>query len=170
MVIFICGIHGSGKGTLCKKISSQTGIPHFTASDVLKWSEVSPNMQNKNVVDIPETQNRLLLGLEKLKEKHQSFILDGHFCLFNKEGDVEKISVEVFEKISPNFIVLVSANSDKITARLKARDNVKYSEVILKQMQKIEQEYSKQVAQELKIPYFQIIDENLIELLTAITN
>lgn len=35
-IIFIGGIHGVGKGTLCKRIESELGIIHLSASEVLK--------------------------------------------------------------------------------------------------------------------------------------
>lgn len=168
MVIFIGGIHGSGKGTICKTISSEICAPHFTASEVLKWNEVSPNLQNKKVIDILVTQNRLILGLTLLKEKHQSFILDGHFCLFNKDGDVKKIALEVFEKIAPDYIVFVSADVEEIQNRLRARDSVEYSLSSLIEMQNIEQEHSTLVAQRLNIPYIHVPNGNLLELLTTI--
>lgn len=168
MVIFIGGIHGSGKGTLCQTISSEIGLPHFTASEVLKWDEVSPNMQNKKVVDITETQNRLILGLTHLKKKHQSFILDGHFCLFNKDGNVKKIALEVFQKIAPDYIVFIGAEAEEIHNRLKARDGVEYSLSTLIEMQNIEKKHAREVAQKLNIPYFHITNENLSELLTTI--
>jgi len=36
-IIFIGGIHGVGKGTLCKRIASDLNIIHLSASEVLKW-------------------------------------------------------------------------------------------------------------------------------------
>ncbi len=168
MVIFIGGIHGSGKGTLCQTISSELGVSHFTASEVLKWNEVSPNMQNKKVLDIPDTQNRLILGLTQLKEEHQSFILDGHFCLFNKDGKVEKIALEVFQKIAPDYIVFVSAEVEVILNRLISRDGIEYSLTALTEMQNVEHEHSIDIAQQLNISYFHITNENLSEFLTRL--
>ncbi|WP_430404099.1 ATP-binding protein [Fluviicola sp.] len=170
MVIFIGGIHGSGKGAFCKKISSELNIPYFTASELLNWRDISPNIKNKQVLDIYDTQNRLLLGLIMIKEKYESFILDGHFCLFNNDGKVEKIAFDVFEKISPNYIGVLNINSAEIAKRLKARDNIEYSIDILNKMQTLEQEYSEEVAKQLKIPYFLINNNNPFELLTAIRN
>ena len=39
-IIFIGGIHGVGKGTICKEIASKTDIIHITASEIIKWNEI----------------------------------------------------------------------------------------------------------------------------------
>lgn len=168
MVIFIGGIHGSGKGTLCKKISSQTGIPHYTASELLNWNEVSPDVKNKKVIDIPDTQNRLINGLKEIKKKHQSFLLDGHFCLFNKNGIVEKIESEIFKNINPNFIVFVSSSPEEVQKRLKTRDGKIYSIALLQEMQMVEESHAKEIAFSLDIPYFHLTHEILPDLINLI--
>ena len=168
MVIFIGGIHGSGKGTFCKKISSQAGIPHFTASELLKWNEVSPDIRNKKVLDIPDTQNRLIFGLINILKQHPEIILDGHFCLFNKEGEVVKVDIDTFKQINPEIIVLVKSEIEEIQQRLYLRDSILYDLHELKKMQDLEVEYSKEVAIKLEIPYFQLDNNNLHELITLI--
>lgn len=168
MVIFIGGIHGSGKGTLCTQISHEIGLPHFTASELLKWNEVSPDVKNKTVIDIPDTQNRLINGLKEIKKKHQSFLLDGHFCLFNKNGIVEKIELEIFKNINPNFIVFVFSSPEVIQKRLKTRDGKIYSISLLQEMQMVEESYAKEIAFSLEIPYFHLTHENLPDLINLI--
>jgi adenylate kinase len=58
-IIFVGGIHGVGKGTFCRKISDSFQVEWFSASDLLKWSEISTK-ENKKVADFDETQQRLL--------------------------------------------------------------------------------------------------------------
>lgn len=64
-IIFIGGIHGVGKGKICKEISLYTGLTHFTASQILKWEEISEE-GNKLVENISSTQDRLIKGLKNL--------------------------------------------------------------------------------------------------------
>ena len=64
-IIFIGGIHGVGKGTICKEISLKTGLIHITASQILKWEDIS-NLDNKRVENIASTQERLMIGLKNL--------------------------------------------------------------------------------------------------------
>jgi len=47
-IIFIGGIHGVGKGTLCEKVCNDLNLLHLSASEVLKWEEISEK-ENKLV-------------------------------------------------------------------------------------------------------------------------
>jgi adenylate kinase len=77
-LIFIGGIHGLGKVTICRKICEQTDIVHITASEMLKWNEISkPN--NKKVVNIQNTQDRLITRLTNVLKNNERYLLDGHF-------------------------------------------------------------------------------------------
>ena len=62
-IIFIGGIHGVGKGTLCERIESELGIVHLSASEVLKWKDFNVDSSDKRVADIDATQDRLLKNL-----------------------------------------------------------------------------------------------------------
>lgn len=74
-IIFIGGIHGVGKGTICEDISTKTDLIHITASEILKWEEISDN-DNKLVKNIVSTQDRLIKGLKNLIEKEKLYLLD----------------------------------------------------------------------------------------------
>ena len=113
---FIGGIHGVGKGTICKEICSQTDLIHITASEVLKWNEIS-DLKNKNVEDIEDTQDRLVKGLERVVEKGKRYLLDGHFCLFNSKGEVERVPMATFKKISPSILLVVTAPTKLVKER-----------------------------------------------------
>lgn len=64
-IIFIGGIHGVGKGTVCKEIASKTDLVHITASQILKWDEISSS-DNKLVNNISSTQERLIINSRKI--------------------------------------------------------------------------------------------------------
>ena len=38
-IIFIGGVHGVGKGTICQKIKEKLDFTHLSASEVLKWDD-----------------------------------------------------------------------------------------------------------------------------------
>lgn len=166
-LIFIGGIHGVGKGTICNKICKQTDFVHITASEILKWNEIS-RPDNKKVENIQNTQDRLIAGLDKVLKKNENYLLDGHFCLFNSEGQVEKVPMETFEKIAPKLIVIVIAKIDLIKERLEKRDNKKYDFDLLKSMQTFEKEHAQKISSKLNVPFVEIKDGNyksLIEIL-----
>jgi adenylate kinase len=59
-IIFVGGIHGVGKGTICKVLAQKFDFEHLSTSQVLKWNEIS-NLKNKKVQNFAITQDRLLM-------------------------------------------------------------------------------------------------------------
>jgi len=169
-IIFIGGIHGVGKGTICSKIQKQIDLKHLSASDVLKWSEVSPDPTNKLVKDIPDTQQRLIKGLERVIEPSQKYVLDGHFCLFDSNGIPQEVSINTFQKIAPMIISVVTADIIEIAKRLKKRDGKDYNHHLLDEMQSAEKTYAMFVAKELKVPFFEIKNGSIGELMKFLSN
>jgi len=164
---FIGGIHGVGKGTICNKVCEQTGIVHLTASELLKWNEISV-IDNKNVENIQNTQDRLIAGLKNATKTKEPYLLDGHFCLFNAEGIVEKVPLETFVKIAPKSVSVVTNNVKLIKQRLEERDNKKYDFDVLDNMQNTEREYAKEIAIHLDIPIVEIKNGDFQPLINII--
>jgi len=156
-IIFIGGIHGVGKGTLCKKLSEKYSLKHLSASEVLKWNEISTKY-NKKVKNFESTQTRLISGLKKIITRNETYLLDGHFCLLNKNGNPEKISEETFLKIRPKAIIVMTEDIDVIIDRLKGRDDSKYNYNTLSKMQDLELNYSKEISLKLKVPHINIVN------------
>jgi adenylate kinase len=163
-LIFIGGIHGAGKGSICRRICEQTDLIHLEASKLLKWDEISA-VDNKKVENIPNTQNRLLAGLNKAIKENESYLLDGHFCLLNSKLMVEKIPLEFYVEISPRMILVVTAPIRSIKKRLELRDGRIYNSNLLKTMQTVEREYSEEISRKLCIPFFEIKYENFKEFI-----
>lgn len=166
--IFIGGIHGAGKGSICREICKQTNLVHLTASDVLKWSEIS-DIDNKKVKDIPSTQKRLIEGLRKLRNDKKNYLLDGHFCLFNSSGDIEKVGIETFKDIEPKLIAVVIADIGLIQTRLKKRDGKVYNTKTLDSMQTTELTHAIQIAAVLNVPFVKIVNKDIQEFTRALS-
>lgn len=154
-IIFIGGIHGVGKGTICRSVSKKINIQHISASEVLKWDEISTK-ENKKVENLDNTQLRLLNGLNALIEEEFTYLLDGHYCLLNSEGKPEEISERTFELIGPKKLIVVFENSKEITNRLNNRDGVEYNLKTIENMQKMELKYAKYLSIKLDIPFLKI--------------
>ena len=165
---FIGGIHGVGKGTICKEIAIQADIIHITASQVLKWNEIS-SVDNKLVSNISSTQERLIHGIKNLIEKDKQYLLDGHFCLLNSNGDPCKIDEETFDTINPKIISIVIDDVRKIVERLEKRDNKTYDVQTLNELQEMEIEYAKYLSNKYSIPYIEIKNNDFKSLLNSIT-
>lgn len=166
-IIFIGGIHGVGKGTICKKIALETDLIHITASQILKWEEISDS-DNKLVKNITSTQNRLIIGLKNLIKKDKKYLLDGHFCLLNSDGIPCRIDEDTFDQINPKAIAIVIDNVEKIFKRLEARDGKVYDINTLNKLQQMEIEYSKYISNKYSIPYIEIKNGNYTQLMEII--
>ncbi|MEO8253264.1 MAG: ATP-binding protein [Flavobacterium sp.] len=166
-IIFIGGIHGVGKGTICKQIISITDLIHITASEILKWNEIS-DRDNKLVKNISSTQERLIIGLKNLIKKDKQYLLDGHFCLLNSNEFPSRINEVTFDQINPRAIAIVIDDVQKITKRLEIRDGKIYDAKVLNELQQMEIEYAKYLANKYSIPYIEIKDGNYSKLMKTI--
>lgn len=167
-IIFIGGIHGAGKGTACTEIQQNLLIEHLSASDVLKWSEVSPDLGNKLVEDISVTQDRLITGLKKKVDPNLKYIVDGHFCLFDSYGKVNPVPIDTFYKISPILVAVVIGDPEIIAKRLAERDGRNYNTSIIEEMQNMEIAHAQLVASLLNISFIELSDD--VSILTKKIN
>jgi adenylate kinase len=166
-IIFIGGIHGVGKGTICKEIALKTDIVHLSSSQILKWEEISDS-DNKLVKNITSTQDRLIKGLKNLMKKDKKYILDGHFCLLNSKEVPTRIDEETFDQINPRAIAILIDDVVKIAVRLEVRDGKTYNIKILNELQQMEIQYAKYLSDKYSIPYFEIKNGNYTQLMEII--
>lgn len=150
-IIFVSGVHGVGKGTLCETISENFNYPAYSSSNLIKSIKQRKVDDNKRVVDPNENQNYLITALEKLKPESKYIILDGHFCLHSESGAID-ISFKVFNKINLKSIILLTDKPSEIYKRLYSRDNSSLSLDIINTLQERERERSRLLAKSLSIP------------------
>tara|TARA_R110002051_G_C8680099_1_gene491661 strand:- start:138 stop:662 length:525 start_codon:yes stop_codon:yes gene_type:complete len=156
-IIFVGGIHAVGKGTVCKKLTQKFKFDHLSASQVLKWDEIS-DLKNKKVQDFSTTQDRLLNNLNRIIKPNKKYLLDGHFTLLNSNGEPEKIDESTFVRIQPESIILLTCDPKIIFERLRQRDNSSYKLSVLEKMQEMEVEHANYISNKLGIPLFTVID------------
>ena len=169
-IIFIGGIHGVGKGTLCKRIESELGIIHLSASEVLKWKDFNMDSSDKRVSDIDSTQDCLLKNLKGVITPGKTYLLDGHFCLLNKESKIEKVPEEVFIGINPKKIIVVSETPEIIAKRLYQRDGKRYETSLLEKMQNTEIEHAQYLSSLLDLEMFEVQSDSYNTLKEVINN
>jgi len=152
-VIFVAGIHGVGKTTGCKAVAEELGIPHYTASQVIKGEKASAVAeQSKLVADIDENQRLLIQGVSKLIEGGR-FLLDGHFTIRREsDGDIEAVHVDVFRQLRIESIVTYTDAPSEIAKRMQLRDGVLTPIGLLQSHQDAEIAHAKHVAAELFVP------------------
>ncbi|MBZ6987667.1 AAA family ATPase, partial [Klebsiella pneumoniae] len=94
MLIFIAGVHGVGKGYLCSFAKDDFGVTHVSASELIK-NNSNIKFDNSKLTTTPDkNQSILLTALNALKSKVSNILLDGHFTLINKNGDIEVLKQE----------------------------------------------------------------------------
>lgn len=150
-VIFVGGIHGVGKSSLCLNICHELNIKYLSASELLKWSELNEDPKNKKVASIPDTQTRLILGLQKAVRENDYYLLDGHYCLLNKENVIVQVPLDTFKQINPKRMVLILGDITEVKKGLEARDNKLYNLGLLKSLQNEELAYAQHLSKTLSV-------------------
>lgn len=152
-VIFVAGIHGVGKTTGCKAVAEELGIPHYTASQVIKGEKASAVAeQSKLVVDIDENQRLLVQGVSKLIERGR-FLFDGHFTIRREsDGGIEAVHVDVFRQLHIEGIVVYTDAPSEIAKRMQLRDGVLLPVGLLQSHQDAEIAHAKHVSAALSVP------------------
>lgn len=150
-IAFIGGIHGVGKSTICRHICRELKLVCLSASELLKWEDINEDAKNKKVKDIPDTQNRLILGLNNTVQKGKNYLLDGHYCLLNSNSEIVNVPLETFEKINPFLLNLILGDISEIKKRLEARDSKPYNYALLERLQNEELTYAKYLSKTLGI-------------------
>lgn len=169
-ISFVGGIHGVGKSTICKSICEKLNINYLSASEVLKWSKLNTDIKNKKVDNISFTQDLLINGLNEQVNKSEHYILDGHYCLFNKERNVERIPFETFQKINPASLHVITGNIVEIKKHLEERDQRPYNYKLLEEMQDAELEYANEISQRMLKPLVISTSDNFTKLSATIFN
>ncbi|MCR6642550.1 MAG: ATP-binding protein [Sporocytophaga sp.] len=150
-IIFIGGIHGVGKSSICQHICRELNIEYLSASNLLQWKNINEDPQNKLVKDISYTQNSLIWGLANVLRSQNYYLLDGHYCLLNSNNEIVKISPEVFKQIDPISLNLLLGNISEVKNRLEQRDNKVYDYDLLERFQKEELAHAKLISKTLGI-------------------
>jgi adenylate kinase len=169
-VAFIGGIHGVGKSTICKEICSSLGLVHLSASEVLKWKDINTDVKNKKVDNIPFTQNLLITNLASLVSKDERYLLDGHYCLLNKDNQITDVPISTFKEIKPVSLNLIVGFANEIKNRLEQRDGKSYSLELVEEMQERELTHARIIATSLNVDLNIGTQEDFSKILAAIQN
>lgn len=151
--MFVGGVHGVGKSTLCNSIVVRLNAEHHSASELISRIGKVNHSTNKRVADIGKNQDALITAVNEYLVDEKLYLLDGHFCLLNQIGNVAEIPLSTFEAISPVAIVVLFDEPKNIHARLKQRDKERYDVDTLSSFQAKEMSYSELVASNLNVPF-----------------
>ncbi|MDO9536183.1 MAG: ATP-binding protein [Bacillota bacterium] len=150
-MIFIGGIHGVGKSYFCEQITEQTGLKAYSASKLITEIKHEQFKSDKLIADIGGNQNYLLDAVGKISDKE--YLLDGHFCLLNSAGEVERVPLDTFKQLHINAIMVIYDDVSKVVERLNTRDGIKHREVTFEKFQNEELSYAEEIAEFLCVPF-----------------
>lgn len=153
-VIFISGVYGVGKSTLCSNIASKLHLSYYSAGDLI--SEINGEVYGKNKVVKNKYANQDILISqlnEKLKE-NDLILLAGHFCILGKDGDIEVIPIEKYDEMHISAIILLEAEINEIIDNLKGRDGKSYSRLQVEDLMRKERDLANAVSKRLEVPIF----------------
>ena len=153
MIIFLGGIHGVGKSFLGSYAAEQNHFLHKSASQLIKSErgEQSWN-ERKYTNEIEANQKALISALSKLKQNHESLLLDGHFCLKGSDGEIKTIEIDVFEQLNLDALLLIEADIHILKERLETRDATSYTDSFLNEFLLKERHQAVLVSEKLNIP------------------
>lgn len=153
-VIFVVGVHGVGKTSCCQQLAESTGIPHYSASNLIKAEDASAFSESaKECRDVRGNQSLLIRGVRKILRDRETILLDGHCTLLNSDGAFEAVGVEVFSQLGLAGIVLFRDAPETICARLHQRDGKAWKLSAVTAQQDAELAHAQFVASELCIPF-----------------
>lgn len=156
-MIFLGGVHGVGKTYISYFLKDEINI--FSASKLIEEYTKIQYGGYKKAYNIKNNQDCLVKAVMKKEEEGENFILDGHFCLFNVEGRVERISFEFYKRINVQGIIVLYDDEKEIERRIRIREHNSSTLTVdeITELQKEEIKYAKYIASRKKIP-IEIID------------
>ena len=150
--IFIAGVYGTGKSTMCSTLSEMLHIPEFSAGDLISAINHEQYGANKAVSDKNNNQALLAERVRQLTQENERIILAGHFCIFNADNDVEVLPESVYPALNISQIILLEAEIQTIIANLRRRDGKNYPVKSISVLLEKEREQSERIAEQLNCP------------------
>lgn len=147
--LFVAGVYGVGKSTLCKQLSEALHIPFFSAGDLISKINGEQYGANKAVSDKYNNQDILSIEVHSQLKNNPRIILAGHFCIFTKDNQVDHLPEAVFQELVITKILLLESNTEKLLSNLSLRDKRRYTYQQILALQQAEQAMSKRIAAQI---------------------
>lgn len=152
--IFLAGVYGVGKSTIGKKLNDLTNIPFYSASDLISEINGETYGANKAVKNKNTNQKILSKAIQKKLNFDTTIILAGHFCIFDKECNIDILPISVFKQLTIEKIILLETDSTTIFDNIANRDSKEYSMDSLNSIIAKEKEYAISTANQLNVPLY----------------
>lgn len=166
-MIFLGGVHGVGKTSMCDGISDKFGLKVLSASAIIRAEREHPSSDLRTAVsNVGGNQGLLIRGVHRLlAEAPGNYLLDGHFALRTLDGNIEEIEADVFHSIGVRGLICLVDQPAAIAQRLTARDSESHQVDVISQLQSAELSSAESVSGTLALPLkvVQAFDERAFE-------
>ncbi len=153
-IVFVGGIHGVGKSTLCARIAAKSNVLHVKASSLIRDpSRNSDTPGQKLVQDVSANQAVLVARFREVMNSctAQAILIDGHFALGKPDGTTERVAANVFAALRVSSLVCLLDAPSAVAGRLKARDASAPEESYLALLQAAELEQAANVSKAMGV-------------------
>ena len=145
-IVFVTGIHGIGKTTLCMTLSDLLQMPLVTASTLIKEAMGSSKNPAKLNPEIEENALQFKQAVLELSRAHERLLLDGHTVLLTDSGATHRVSHAIFEALPIACFLILYNEVDLVYSRLASAGTLTLSERSLAEFQDEELLYALSLA------------------------
>lgn len=156
-VIFVGGVHGVGKTTLCSQYALAHNLTSKSASQLIREAKQSAiAASGKAVKDIDGNQKLLIKAVRQYRNSGTNLLLDGHFALWDVNHQVMPLGTNVFSNLGIDGVIVLHDSPRHIAKRLAKRDSNRIVASSIAEIQRAELINAVKVGHELSVPVAQI--------------
>ena len=139
-MIFLGGVHGVGKTSMCAGVSERFGLQVISASAIIRAERAQPSSDSRTaVLNVGGNQGLLVRGVQRIvADVPARYLLDGHFALRTLAGNIEEIGADVFRAIGVSGLICLIDDPTAIAQRLEKRDCVAHDAITISELQSAE--------------------------------
>lgn len=147
--VFVSGIHGVGKTTLCKAVAEKTGVKHVSAGDLIEQNRLRYEQFPKTVKG--GESEFICRCIEEILPSSGFLLVDGHFALFDRSSNVVRVDYDIYRRIKVHGIFVLVDNVCSIQQRIEKRDGQLIGVDLLNVLQDAEVDHAGAVARRLGV-------------------
>lgn len=151
----LSGAHGVGKGFFLKKVENKIGnYTILSASALIGKYKCATDAGYKKVTHVNKNQDVLISALNQEQcSASQDIILDGHICIYNSDGLIERIPEYFFVEGQIAGVIILQDSEEEIYKRINQRDSQSINIEDIIKMQNEEQKYADEIEKRYLIKY-----------------
>jgi adenylate kinase len=151
MMIFLGGVHGVGKTSMCAGVSERFSLQIISASAIIRAERAQPSWDSRTaVLNVGGNQGLLVRGVQRIvADAPDCYLLDGHFALRTLAGHIEAIDADVFRAIDVSGLICLIDDPAAIAQRLSAREGDVHDVISISQLQAAELSSAEAIARTL---------------------